>query len=262
MDNSRQTGERELDGAAKCLGMFAKYWDVGAVKTRLGNRLGMAAAAELHRAFVTHLAARLSSVKGKHYLFVAPDSRCDDFAACAPAAWQVEPQGRGGLGERMQRFFRRCFEHSQRVVLIGSDCPTLTPVRIESAFAGLERHDVVLGPAADGGYYLIGLRSHWNGWMERLFIEMPWSSDQVAAVTRQRIREAGASWLELPPEEDIDTIDCLRRLDHRLSTELPTQPRDKDLAVAVRRALAGAGLPGAEDASKGAKPQQTRGSSS
>lgn len=235
MDNPQQIDDREHDGDANCLGIFAKYWDVGAVKTRLGKHLGMAAAAELHRSFVMHLASHLSSVAAARYLFVAPDSRCDDFVACSPAQWQVEPQGSGDLGDRMRRFFCRSFEHSQRVVLIGSDCPTLPPERIGSAFAALSRHDVVLGPAVDGGYYLIGLSDRCRHWMESLFTEMPWSGDRVAGITRQRIRDAGATWFELPHEEDIDTIDCLRRLDRRLS--VPSA--EGRLAAAVRRALAG-----------------------
>jgi rSAM/selenodomain-associated transferase 1 len=106
------------------------------------------------------------------------------------------------LGDRLAAAFAREFATGARhVVIIGSDCPGLDARRLRAAFAALRRRDVVLGPALDGGYYLIGLARP----APRLFRGIAWSTAGVAAQTLRRARALGLRWHLLPPLRDVDT---------------------------------------------------------
>ena len=104
------------------------------------------------------------------------------------------------LGQRMQHAIGDALGRSKSVVLVGSDCPDWRAQDLMQAFHELQMNDVVLAPAMDGGYVLIGCR--------RLAIELfsgiPWGSEQVLAMTRQRLRSLGWPWHELPAHPDID----------------------------------------------------------
>ena len=109
-----------------------------------------------------------------------------------------------------------------RAILIGADCPAaLDAEQLIRAGEALRTHDVVLGPARDGGYYLIGLRGPWKSHASRfesLFRDIPWSTDRVGDVTRAKLRSAGLAAFELAIQEDIDTIAELNRLRATLAT--------------------------------------------
>ncbi|GAA5506655.1 TIGR04282 family arsenosugar biosynthesis glycosyltransferase [Novipirellula caenicola] len=216
------------------LGIMAKYWTPGSVKTRLGQSIGMKAAAEIHREFVLHLCNRLAAVRDRRVLSIAPDSATTWVREeLGSADWQITPQGDGDLGDRMSRFFRTQLgtasrdTSTSRVILIGADCPLLGASDIANAAKQLESHDIVVGPAIDGGYYLIGLRGPWLDRFERLFQEMPWSSSDVFAITKQRAEETRLSLAVLPQNEDIDTIECLDRLRDHLNE---SRARNRSLA--------------------------------
>jgi hypothetical protein len=109
--------------------------------------------------------------------------------------------------------------------LIGADCPTIDLPLIEQAQDHLTSHDVVIGPAADGGYYLIGIAAPWTTSRFRtIFEEIPWSSEEVLPLTRLRLASAGLSWYELEVQEDIDTAAELNRLRSKLSATLAAEP--------------------------------------
>jgi glycosyltransferase A (GT-A) superfamily protein (DUF2064 family) len=115
-------------------------------------------------------------------------------------------------------FKQRLADHPDNTaILIGGDCPNLGIEEIETAIRLLRRHQVVLAPAIDGGYTLIGLRGPWRSGTKGhdvLFEQIPWSTDSVLRITRERIREAGFSLAELPTMADIDNredLDHLRR---------------------------------------------------
>jgi len=203
------------------LGLMMKYWDVGQVKTRLGASVGMERAASLHRLFVSHLSASLANVADRKVACLSPDSslarfRLDLESWGLGGIWDVTPQGGGDLGDRISRWFIHFLRNrSSRAILIGADCPTLDSELIRHAADLLRRNQVVLGPAADGGYYLIGLRGSWESdesVFEPLFHDIPWSTQQVMNVTRQRLRAAGLSHAELETREDVDTIVELQNL--------------------------------------------------
>ena len=217
------------------MGIMAKYWEPGRVKTRLGASVGMGLAAELHRIFVLHLCEVLAGVDAAKQVVVAPDEKRADVAATLPSSWSVVGQGSGELGRRMARWFQtRLGTDSDegvspesvarpRAVLIGGDCLTVVPTVIAEAFEKLAIHDVVIGPSADGGYYLIGIAGHWNPARAALFENVPWGTERVAETTRRRVESAKLSAAELALKEDIDTIDEFSRLRESLASRRATR---------------------------------------
>ena len=113
------------------------------------------------------------------------------------------PQADADLGERLKQFFTQARQHGfARIVAIGTDSPTLPVAWVEQAFALLENHEVVIGPALDGGYYLIGASKELP-----LFEAIPWSSSRVLAATVERLQTGDARLALLPPWYDVDTVD-------------------------------------------------------
>ena len=111
------------------------------------------------------------------------------------------PQRGRDVGERMERAFRKAFRDGfDRVVLVGTDCPGLTAAILTRAFRLLDRHPVVLGPAADGGYYLVGLQMP----VPAVFRNMPWGTSRVLSRTTRILRSLGIAVASLPQLADID----------------------------------------------------------
>jgi len=215
--------------------MLAKYWLPGQVKTRLACDVGDQAAALIHRQFTIHLAGQLSLAADFRYVFVSPDQECSKMQAAVGESWVAVPQGNGDLGMRMSRAFKHMFASGKtsapsQVVLIGADLPTITSVDLDLAFAELDENEVVLGPAADGGYYLIGLRGPWRSDFQRLFDAMPWSTSDLLFRTKQVIDDLGFRCGYLGIREDIDTVDCLHRL-------LRSDETDQALRASIRALL-------------------------
>ena len=182
--------------------VFARAAVSGEVKTRLIPRLGAEGAARLQqilaaRSVATALAADIGAVE----LWCTPDTSHPSLVALAPRGVALHEQGPGDLGERMQRALEHALAQGDFAVLIGTDCPALTAADLRSAAQAL-RHgsDVAFVPAEDGGYVLIAARkcSH------RLFDGITWGGDTVMDQTRDRLRELGWSWKELPQRWDID----------------------------------------------------------
>ena len=214
------------------------------VKTRLGATVGNGVSAALHRQFVIHLCNRLSTIGDRREVVVAPRSAIPSMASCLPDCWQLRPQTDGDLGARMQAWFTTAFQIGgfHHAVLIGADCPSLKPSEIQLAFGLLNQHQVVMGPAHDGGYYLVGLQNplgmpddHLS--TDILFTKMRWSREDVFDITRRRINQAGWSLGLLPPKSDIDQVDDLQRLREKLKTTRETDPFDGELADHISRLL-------------------------
>ncbi len=183
--------------------VFAKAPVSGRVKTRLIPALGAAGAARLARRLLDHtLAQALAAGCGTVELCASPDFSAPDWAAVPlPPGVAASVQGDGDLGARLARAARRHLAQGGQVLLIGTDCPALSAVRLRAAAAALADHDAALYPALDGGYTLLGLRADHPS----LFTAIPWSTAQVAAVTRARMQILGwRVWVgEALP--DIDT---------------------------------------------------------
>lgn len=173
----------------------------GRVKTRLAPALRADGATALYRAFTEDLCAAL----GRRFAMVlaCTPGTADPFLARLARRYGVAlvPQGPGDLGARMRRVAAAALATATRVVVIGSDAPTLGPVRVAEAFRALRRRRVVLGPSLDGGYYLLGLRAP----MPDVFTRIPWGSARVLARTLGRLRAEGVTPALLPCWYDVDT---------------------------------------------------------
>jgi hypothetical protein len=207
------------------LGIFAKYWEPGGVKTRLARDIGQEAAATLQREFFRTLVHRFGTIAATRVVRFAPPDRRAEFASLTGGNWQLEPQSAGDLGHRMADYFRAAFQRGcERVVLIGSDSPTLPPTVVTDAFERLATDSVVLGPSADGGYYLVGAA----GSVPPIFGEVEWSTGSVWDQTRRQLAAARIPYAQLPLWYDVDNVDDLRRLAAELQ-----QPADEELRKLV-----------------------------
>ena len=176
----------------------------GQAKTRLAPALGADVAARLAARMLVHtMNHALSAQLGDVVLACAPDTSHAAFAAqAAHGGVMLVAQGDGDLGARMQRLIARALEGAHRAIVIGTDAPALVATLLRRADAALAAPgiDAVFVPAADGGYALVGLRQP----QPSLFRDMPWSTNQVMALTRERLAAAGLRHAELPTVHDID----------------------------------------------------------
>jgi len=215
------------------LGVFAKFWDPGKVKTRLAKSIGGAIAARLHYSFLRTVLLRFADQADRRVLVYSPADRREDFAVLAGDSWQLEPQGEGELGHRMESFFARQHTSSERrTVVLGSDSPNLPRERVRQAFDRLADHSVVLGPSDDGGYYLLGLR----GGVPPIFDDIAWGTSQVWSQTLTRLEAAGTSVSTLPPWYDVDEPHDLARLRCDLQGD-QTEPELAALSATVEQVL-------------------------
>lgn len=211
--------------------IFVKAPVPGQVKTRLCPPLTPDEAASLHGSFVLDMLERSRPPTGtRPHRGARGGWRWDRFVACSPspehAFFKVIEERYGvrllaqrgeDLGARMARAVAEVFALGYRhVVLIGTDVPTLPATAFDEAFALLASHHVVLGPAADGGYYLLGLRQA----APELFMDIPWSTDRVLALTRRKAAALGLSAALLQARRDVDTPDDLRALIEEASAGL------------------------------------------
>jgi rSAM/selenodomain-associated transferase 1 len=181
--------------------VFVKAPRSGAVKTRLAASIGANAACTAYRVLVDALLRRIESVENVELRFT-PDDAENEIRPWLRESWQAAPQGAGDLGERLHRAFEASFaEGARRVVAIGSDCPDVTAGDITAAWSTLETTDLVLGPASDGGYWLIGLRQPHAA----LFQNISWSTATVFQETLARAQKARLSVKLLRQLSDVDT---------------------------------------------------------
>lgn len=185
----------------------------GRCKSRLAAGIGAARAAAVQRRLTHHTLAVAAQAQGHR-----PFTMVVAAAGIGPAAaerWRaslgsdrIVAQGPGGLGLRLQRqVLRAQREGAGRVVMVGSDLPDLGAADLLAAFDALERSELVLGPAADGGYWLIGLkRSH-----PALFCGIGWGGDQVLAQTERAACSLGLVPGRLACRRDLDRASDLRR---------------------------------------------------
>lgn len=203
-------GAGRASGEGASAAIFAKAPVPGRVKTRLVPPLTPAEAADLARACLEETLDRFPGrVRAAWTLFLDGEPDEGLRAAAAVARVRIAPQGEGDLGARLERAFTRLRrEGARRVVAIGADSPTLPPGRIAVALELLDSRDAVIGPAEDGGYYLIGLSREAGD----LFRETPWGTADVARVAAERALARGFTLERLPAWYDVDDAASLRRL--------------------------------------------------
>lgn len=204
--------------------VFTRYPEPGRTKTRLIPALGPEGAAQLHRRMAEHCLKTAKQLAWQRGLSVAVCFEGGDanlMTQWLGDGFEYIPQASGDLGQRMLGAFEHAFARAaQRVVLIGTDCPGITGKVLKAAFDALNDHDLVLGPAMDGGYYLIGLRKA----VPEFFADMPWSTDQVLEQTIQRANKVQLTYRLLATLGDVDRPEDLplrhvrQELHHEQST--------------------------------------------
>ena len=217
---------------ADLLLVFVKEPRPGAVKSRLAARIGAEAAAAVYRAIADE-EIRRTAPRGDEYerrfLFDPPDSG-PRIAEWLPGQI-ILPQGGGDLGERMARAFADAFASgARRAALVGTDVPALSYQDVRDALESLDEHDVALGPATDGGYYLIALK----GPEPELFRGIRWSGGEVLTATLDRAARRGLSVRALRTIGDVDTIEDLAAEWERVRPLLGEEMRQE-----IERTMAG-----------------------
>ncbi len=218
-------------GRANLICLLTRYPRAGEVKTRLSPPLSAEAALALHDRMTRHALrrARAVAVTGDARVEVRTDAAFMQLAHdWLGRGFSARYQGEGDLGDKIRSAFGEAFARNcKRVVVIGSDCPRLTSAHLRNALERLEHVDVVLGPAADGGYYLIALRSETaKSSVPVLFTGVPWSTPGVLEATIAIAEEHGLTYAVLETLPDVDTAadlpDAQATLD---AAELGPQPR-------------------------------------
>lgn len=181
---------------------FARAPLAGQVKTRMIPHLSAAGACALHSELTLWTCRQLlGSGLGKVELSVAGDTQHALFAQCRSlGVSRILRQKGADLGQRMYNAMRCGLARYNRVILVGSDCPAIDADYLRQAVLALDTAPVVLGPAADGGYVLIGARTI----TQEIFADIPWGSDQVYAKTVAALARVGLGCRELPCQTDID----------------------------------------------------------
>jgi rSAM/selenodomain-associated transferase 1 len=211
-----------------CIVVYGREPIAGRVKTRLAASIGGEAAAELYRLL---LARAVQQAVQTGFQVVLALSEQPGAGWNTPPGVALEIQRGGDLGARLaDTFDRRFSENWSRVIVVGSDCPGMTAEHIRSAETELERCAVVLGPAEDGGYWLVGQRPPGAD----LFSGVSWSTSGVMEATRSRLREAGIEWAEIERLADVDTLKDLER-------SLGSQTIDAELLSQLNGVIVGAG---------------------
>ena len=206
--------------------LFLRYPQVGRTKTRLIPALGAAGAAELQRQMAEYLLRRLQHRNWQLQVHFTGASLAQ-MRECFGSELTYRPQLGLGLGDRIQSGFQQSFQEGQKqgalptdnkVIAIGADCPDLSVHHVQLAFDELQHHDSVVGPASDGGYYLIGLRQSAAGLsptkslapislpisLAPIFEGIDWSTPLVFEQTMAKIHQLGLSVATLETLSDVD----------------------------------------------------------
>lgn len=189
--------------ARRTVAVFAKAPRVGRVKTRLAAEVGDDEAVRIYRVLGRDTVDALRSGPYRVVVYYDPPE-----SATVPEmiAWlgregvEYRPQAGGDLGARMAQAFRECFAESDEVCVVGTDIPEIGTDTLAEAFGALANHDAAVGPATDGGYYLLALRQP----RPDLFDQIPWSTSAVGALTRDRLAATGSTVHLLEPKTDVD----------------------------------------------------------
>lgn len=209
---SETHGDRLKARAAGAI-MARVPWGRGG-KSRLRGLLSGEQRLALQRAFLLDTLALLSSVEGLDpHVAYHPANRPGPLRALVGEGVVTLPQRGADLGRRLAGVAARLAGGYERVILVGTDSPTLPAEFLREAILALEVHDVCLGPALDGGYYLIGVR----GRRDCLFESVDWGTSRVLGETMRNVEMAGMSCRLLPPWYDVDTPEDLSRLRRHLA---------------------------------------------
>ena len=192
--------------------VFGKRPAAGQVKTRLTPPLPPDEAAAVYEACLHDVVTLCARERARVELWYHADPQAEEYFAYEFPHLTIAEQGSGHLGEKMRDAIARSFaDGAQRVLVIGSDVPTLPEATLHAALQGLRDAEMVIGPTLDGGYYLIGFAHEVWPRAQMLFDDVEWSTDAVFRTTIERAAHAGIDLRVLPGWYDVDTIDDLRQ---------------------------------------------------
>ncbi|MGA9649818.1 TIGR04282 family arsenosugar biosynthesis glycosyltransferase [Pedobacter sp.] len=193
--------------------VFLKNLTLGKVKTRLAATTGDQKALEVYGQLVEHTLNQVIAPAQDTVLYFS-DSLNEDLPVIEKE-FSLRLQKGSDLGERMSNALQEVFELSaQKVLIIGTDCPGLDSSIIEKAFHALDTHQVVVGPATDGGYYLLGMKN----FHQCLFEDIPWSTSKVLELTLQKCASHKLSYKllielsDIDDENDLDSWNALQKV--------------------------------------------------
>ena len=235
IDRKGKRDERShFQNTPSAIALFAKVPKPGRVKTRLGKCIGDKWACTFYQAFVQDTLLLLGRFKGARYLFLAGSSRertvfTDELKL--PQGTGIEQQRRGNLGDRLAHAFLKLLLKHSRVVLLGTDSPTLPDLYVRQALGELQVCDSVLGPSPDGGYYLMGLRRS----SAVLFKGIRWGTHHTYQDTLKNLMDFRFSCSVLAPWPDIDRPSDLVALRRDLSREPALRRRAPNTARVLRQ---------------------------
>jgi uncharacterized protein len=209
-----------MKNSAEQIIIFTRYPVSGKAKTRLIPALGAVGAADLHRQMTEHLLAKVKKLASTRAIAIQVCHESGDHELMkqwlGPGIF-FQPQGGGDLGARMERAFADAFQSGfERVTIVGTDCPGITVNILQSALDALREYDFVLGPALDGGYYLIGLRRP----ILQLFQGVPWGTEKVFEYTLKIADELGLRHTILDPLNDVDRPEDLNVWERESKSQL------------------------------------------
>lgn len=214
--------------------VVAKAPVAGHAKTRLAAGIGHAAAEALATAFIADVVETVATLDARPVLAFAGDEHHPAFDPARRHRFVFRRQAEGDLGARLDAVVRVELDQADEILVIGSDSPTLQRLHFDEAWDSLERHEVVLGPSFDGGYYLIGVRAAWYKQFgapretHPLFDGVEWSTSRVLGQTLRRARQCGALCDLIRFCYDVDTPEDLEMLKIHLLEHL--RPSGLDVA--------------------------------
>lgn len=195
--------QQETPNSAKLLLVFVRHPELGKCKTRLAKSIGNQAALEVYKTLLTHTASVVKNINADKQIWYTENIVENDV--WQPAYFSKKQQHGNDLGERMQFAFQKGFQAGyQQIIIVGSDIYELSETIINDAFSALERSDYALGPAKDGGYYLLGM----NKLNSAIFQHKKWSTNSVFKDTLKNMTDKKVTLL--PELNDIDVVDDIR----------------------------------------------------
>lgn len=190
--------------SSTCIIVLCKNPILGKAKTRLAASVGDEKALEVYKFLLQHTAKVVAGVASDKLIFYSDEVLQKDVFQ--GPNYHKALQEKGDLGAKMQAAFEQAFEQGyKKVVIIGSDCYDLSSALLEEALAALNSHKVVLGPAQDGGYYLLGM----SQLVPAVFENQPWSQENLLQSTMNSLQELEHSYHLLPELSDVDYLEDL-----------------------------------------------------
>jgi len=202
--NLSKTDKKKSDSQQRCAVVFLKAPEKGEVKTRLSKIIGNEIALNVYKRFALDLIETLKNIECNITICYHPSHAESCIIRWLGNSYAYSAQKGNDIGERMANAFIRSFSKGfHRVILVGADIPDLTAKIIDDAFSSLQKYPAVIGPALDGGYYLLGFNS--NIFIPDVFEDIPWGTDRVYEQTLTGFEKKRLQVHTLPIWRDIDT---------------------------------------------------------